>query len=78
MGDEDWLNRIIAGVEDSPLTLNSWTIGCHNSRLGMHHQDATLRNAFGDSLAFGLCPSNLKVQRFLTLLIDDRGCFERI
>jgi hypothetical protein len=81
MGDEDWLDRIIAGVEDSPLTLNSWTIGCHNSRLGMRHPDATLRNAFGDSLAFGLCPSNPRVRRFLTALVDDldgRGCFERI
>lgn len=81
MGDDDWLDRIATRIEDGPLTLNSWTIGCHNSRLGLDHPEVTLTNAFGDSLAFGLCPSNPAVQAYLTTLVQqlsDRGCFERI
>ena len=81
MGEDDWLDRIAAVIEDSPLSLNSWTIGCHNSQIGLDHPEATLTNAFGDSLAFGLCPSNPVVKTYLTSLIgdlSDRGCFERI
>jgi hypothetical protein len=81
MGNDDWLDRIAARIEDSPLTLNSWTIGCHNSRLGMDYPEVTLTNAFGDSLAFGLCPSNPAVQTYLTALVEElsgRGCFDRI
>ena len=81
MDEDDWLGQISDGIADSPLSLNSWTIGCHNSRLGLTHPETTLTNAFGDSLAFGLCPSNPEVQTYLTALISDlsnQDYFERI
>lgn len=81
MGEDDWLEQIVEEIADTHLTLNSWTVGCHNSRLGMKRPDLTLESPHGDSLVFGLCPSNPAVQTYLTNLVEDldtRAPFERI
>lgn len=81
MADEDWLATISDRLSDTDLSLNSWTIGCHNSRLGMAHPELTLESPYGDALVFGLCPSNPTVQTYLASLLadlDDRAPFERI
>jgi hypothetical protein len=81
MGDADWLGTIDDAVADTDITLNSWTIGCHNSRLGMANPDLTLESPYGDSLAFGLCPSQPAVQEFLCGLLADlseRASFKRV
>jgi len=81
MGDEDWLARIDDALAGTDVSLNSWTIGCHNSRLGMANPDLTLESPFGDSLAFGLCPSQPAVQTFLQSLLSDltaRADFNRV
>jgi hypothetical protein len=81
MGDADWVAEIAAELAGTAVSLNSWTVGVHNSRLGMRHPEATIENAFGDDLVFGLCPSNPAVQTYLrTLVADlaDRNQFERI
>lgn len=81
MGEADWLETIDRQLADTPVSLNSWTIGCHNSRLGMAHPGHALENAFGDDLVFGLCPSRPAVQRYLRTLLSDldsRASFERI
>jgi hypothetical protein len=77
--DEDWVGSIVAAAED--LRLTSWTVGCHNSRLGMANPDATLESPYGDDLVFGLCPSNPAVRRYLISLVGDlasRAWFDRI
>jgi hypothetical protein len=81
MGDEDWLARIADALEGTDVSLNSWTIGCHNSRLGMANPDLTLTSPFGDALAFGLCPSQPAVREYLRSLLSDladRAPFDRI
>lgn len=81
MGEADWLAQIDDAVADTELMLNSWTIGCHNSRLGMANPDLTLESPFSDSLAFGLCPSQPAVQDYLCGLLADlsvRADFKRI
>lgn len=81
MGEEDWLAWIADEIEDTHLTLNSWTVGCHNSRLGIENPDMTLTTPHGDSLVFGLCPSNPDVQAYLRNLLadlDSRAPFDRI
>lgn len=77
----DWVDQIAAGLAETDISLSSWTIGTHNSRLGMARPDLTIENAHGDSLVFGLCPSKPTVQTYLTNLVGDlanRDCFERI
>lgn len=81
MGEADWTADITSAIESTPLSLNSWTVGCHNSRLGFEHPDLTLETPHGDSLVFGLCPSNPAVQEYLITMLtelDERFDFERI
>lgn len=81
MGKQDWVTEIDGELSDTQVDLNSWTIGCHNSRLGAAHEDLTLRSPHGDSLVFGLCPSQPAVQEYLVNLIrdlDSRAGFNRI
>lgn len=81
MGDDDWLAQIVDELEDTHLRLNSWTIGCHNSRLGMRNPELTLENPYGDNLVYGLCPSKDEVQKYLRTLLSDldsRAPFDRI
>lgn len=81
MGEDDWLARIADEIDETDLSLNSWTIGCHNSRLGAANPDLTLTSPFGDSLVFGLCPSQPAVGEYLCSLLGDlsaRAPFERI
>lgn len=81
MGEDDWLERIVEEIADTHLALNSWTVGCHNSRLGLERPDLTLESPHGDPLVFGLCPSNPDVQAYLRNLVEDldsRAPFERI
>ncbi len=81
MGQDDWIDEIGAEFSDRSIDLNSWTIGCHNSRLGQQHPEYTLETPHGDSLVFGLCPSQEPVQRFLSNLISElssRDWFNRI
>lgn len=81
MNGDDWLSQISDEIADTHLTLNSWTIGCHNSRLGMANPDLTLESPFGDSLIFGLCPSQPAVQEYLCSVVSDlssRSSFKRI
>jgi hypothetical protein len=71
MDDDDWLVRIVTKINDTHLSLNSWTIGCHNSRLGMANPALTLKSPFDDSLVFGLCPLQPAVQEYLCSLLSD-------
>jgi len=77
--DGDWVAEAADGLGN--LTLNSWTVGCHNSRLGMANPDVTIESPHGDDLVFGLCPSNPEVREYLTALVGDladREEFDRI
>jgi len=77
--DGNWVADVADGLSD--LTLTSWTVGCHNSRLGMAHPDVTIESPHGDDLVFGLCPSNPAVREYLVALVGDladRDEFDRI
>lgn len=81
MGEADWLAEIDNALSGTDIGLTSWTIGCHNSRLGLANPDVTLTSPHGDSLVFGLCPSHPDVQSYLVTLladIDGRASVERI
>lgn len=81
MDDGDWVSEIAATTSDSEISLNAWAVGCHNSRLGLDHPEYTITSPHGDSLPFGLCPSNPDVQRYLVELVrdlDSRAAFDRI
>ncbi|RQG94230.1 hypothetical protein [Natrarchaeobius chitinivorans] len=71
MGDADWVREIAAGFDGTGISLNAWTVGVHNSRLGLDRPDLTLTSPYGDSLPFALCPSQPAVRTYLTTLVRD-------
>ena len=56
------------------VSANAWLVLAHNTRLGMAHPDATVKNAFGDSYAYSLCPANPDVRAYAVAL----GCESRM
>lgn len=78
--DGDWVAAVAEGLPEE-VALTSWTVGCHNSRLGAANRDCCLENAHGDDLVFGLCPSTPAVRDYLVNVVGDlaeRGHFGRV
>jgi len=78
--DGDWVDEL-TDVLQGRIGLTSWTVGCHNSRLGLTHRDTTIETATGEDLVFGLCPSHPEVGAYLLNLVRDlaqRHSFDRI
>lgn len=54
LGQTDVLRELtVAGT----MQVNVWLVLLHNTRLGMAHPEAVVRNAFGDPYYYNLCPS---------------------
>ena len=53
------------------LFLNAWTVLLHNTRLGMQFPEATVKNAFGDSYVYSLCPAHPEVRDYAVTLCQD-------
>jgi hypothetical protein len=50
-----------------------WTVGLHNTPLGMAYPELTARTLFGDPLFNSLCPSQPEVRAYLVALCSDLG-----
>lgn len=50
-----------------------WTVGLHNTPLGLAHPDSCSRNAYGDPLFNALCPARPEVREYLVALCTDLG-----
>lgn len=57
--------------DDSRLNVNVWLVLMHNTRLGMAHPDAVVRNAFGDPYFYNLCPSAPAARAYAVGLAKD-------
>ncbi len=53
------------------IAVTSWTVLLHNSRLGTVYPDIAVRNAFGDSYPYSLCPCHPDVQTYAVALCVD-------
>lgn len=51
------------------IALDAWTVCMHNSRLAMAHPEFTVRNLWGESYPYSLCPSHPEVQAYLHGLV---------
>jgi hypothetical protein len=58
-------------VESSGMAVNVWLVLLHNSRLGMAHPEAVVRNAFGDPYYYNLCPSAPEARAYAVGLARD-------
>jgi hypothetical protein len=50
-----------------------WTVGLHNTPLGLIHPDLVATTVFGDPLFNSLCPAQPEVREFLVALCADLG-----
>ena len=68
LGGRDVLREL---VERDTLGVNVWLVLLHNTRLGMAHPDAVVRNAFGDPYFYNLCPSSPDARAYAVGLARD-------
>jgi len=68
---KDWLAEAGKKLDRYGLRLVSWTIGTHNTRLGLAHPLLTQQNVYGDRIPHALCPANENVRAYLTAICRD-------
>jgi hypothetical protein len=72
------LNGQIAGedvlrelCDNGGAAINVWLVLLHNTRLGTSYPHLTVRNCFGDSYPYSLCPAAPQVREFAVALTRD-------
>ena len=68
--DKDWFGEVGKRL-DHGLRLVSWTIGAHNTRLGLLYPQLTQENVYGDRIPHALCFANDDVREYLKALCRD-------
>ena len=68
VGERDVLREL---TDKSGMAVNVWLVLLHNTRLGMAHPDAVVRNAFGDPYFYNLCPSAPEARAYAVGLAKD-------
>jgi hypothetical protein len=53
------------------MATNVWLVLLHNTRVGMAHPEAVVRNAFGDPYVYSLCPSHPDARAYAIGLCRD-------
>jgi hypothetical protein len=71
VGEGDVLRELIRQRDQTGLSVTCWTVCLHNTRLGMLHPGACVRNAFGDPYHYSLCPSHPDVRAYAVTLVKD-------
>lgn len=68
LGERDMLREL---VDSNGIGVNVWLVLLHNTRLGMAHPNAVVRNAFGDPYHYNLCPSAPAARQYAIGLARD-------
>ena len=64
MAASGWLEVLAKAAAKAGIRLAAWTVFHHSSALSAKYPDLTVRNLFGDSYPFALCPSREPVRRY--------------
>ena len=70
-GSEDSFERAVEVFGASGLGVSAWVVLTHNSALGRKRRDLVIRNCFGDSYEYALCPANAEVREYAALLVAE-------
>jgi len=70
-GSEDSFERAVGALGAGGLRVSAWVVLTHNSALGRKHRDLVVRNCFGDSYEWALCPANAEVREYAALLVAE-------
>ena len=63
--------KILESLTKKKLNVNAWLVLLHNSRLGLAHPEAAVKNAFDDPYIYALCPSAPQAQAYAIGLCKD-------
>jgi len=69
--DRDWFAFVCERLVDRGLEVSAWHVCLHNTRLGLLHPDATIRNAYGDSYPHALSPAHPDAVAFVEATVKD-------
>ncbi|MDP7398545.1 MAG: hypothetical protein QGF67_01730 [Lentisphaeria bacterium] len=69
--DRDWFALVCERLVDRGLEVSAWHVCLHNTRLGLLHPDATIRNAYGDSYPHALSPAHPDAVAFVEATVKD-------
>ncbi len=69
--NEDFFESLCSKTKGHGLNLVAWTVCLHNTRLGSQYPQFTVKNAFGDSYVYSLCPSRPEVREYVKALVCD-------
>jgi hypothetical protein len=69
--DRDWFAFVCERLVDRGLEVSAWHVCLHNTRLGLLHPDATVRNAYGDSYPHALSPAHPDAVAFVEATVKD-------
>ena len=69
--DDNHLTEIVSASADRGLDVIAWTVCLHNTRLGRLYLQYTVRNVYGDSYVYSLCPSRIEVRKYIASLVQD-------
>jgi hypothetical protein len=58
-------------LEDGRVKVHGWTVLLHNTRVGSAYPQYTVKNAFGDSYVYSLCPMQVAVFDYAVNLCAD-------
>jgi hypothetical protein len=71
--EHDYFQEITAKAATYGLQVTAWTIGAHNTRMGLEHPDCCVTNCFGDSYPHALCTAHADVRQYLLALCREIG-----
>ena len=69
VAERDMFAELAADMPDMGRV--AWTVCLHNTALGTRHPEFTVRNCYGDSYPYSLCPAYPEVRQFVVTLCAD-------
>ena len=67
--NDNILDNIINKAYKRNISVIGWTVSLHNSRIGTKYPQFTVKNVYGDSYPYSLCPSNGAVVEYVSTLV---------
>jgi hypothetical protein len=67
----DWFAVICEQARSAGLEVTAWTVGLHNTPLGLAHPEVTIENAYGDLYPHALSPAHPSARKYVRALVAD-------
>lgn len=70
-GTDTSFTSAAAELQGTGLPVDAWTVLTHSTALGGRNPDLCVRNAFGETYRYALCPSQPKVREYAATLVAE-------